>query len=325
MFVKSQGYQAYQSRYDNYQPVNRRPEPVAKQAEAAPQDRLERSHNHEHTHTHAEGEEVRAEGVDPGPGAGFNPNNYYDNSADGKARAAYYGGGIEQFAGKDGAQIFKQLSELVTKSHHALKYDPENQLYPNIDRHPDGKLYCIYSDGGPMFVGDASAKGEPMNSGFNCEHVVPQSWFGKKSTPRGDLHHLFACQSDCNSVRGNALYAEFAHQGPSGSGYNVIHHGVTDIGDNLFSPEAGKGEVARATLYFMMRYPGQIGDSGNEYGVKDLPMLIKWAQDDPPSDYERHRNAEIEKKQGNRNPLIDFPELTGKIDFSKGIGVQRRR
>ncbi len=319
MFVKSHGYQTYQSRYDNYQPVSRRPESVAKQLDTSPQDRMEKSH------APSDAEETRADGVDPGPGTDFNASKYYDNSSDGKARAAYYGGGAEQFEGKSGSELFTQLSALVTKTHHALKYDPEHQLYPNVDRHPDGKLYCIYSDGGPMFMGDVNDKVPPMNSGYNCEHVVPQSWFGKKSTPRGDLHHLFACESDCNSVRGNATYAEFLHNGASGGGYNVIHHGVTDIGDNEFSPQAGKGEVARATLYFMMRYPGQIGDSPSEYNVNDLPMLVKWAQEDPPTEYERHRNAEIEKKQGNRNPLIDFPELTGKIDFSKGIGVQRRR
>ncbi len=31
---------------------------------------------------------------------------------------------------------------------------------------------------------------------FNCEHVVPQSWFAKREPMRGDLHHLFACEVD---------------------------------------------------------------------------------------------------------------------------------
>ena len=44
---------------------------------------------------------------------------------------------------------------------------------------------------------------------FNCEHVVPQSWFEKKEPMRGDLHHLFACESGCNSFRGNIPYFDF--------------------------------------------------------------------------------------------------------------------
>jgi endonuclease I len=43
---------------------------------------------------------------------------------------------------------------------------------------------------------------------FNCEHVVPQSWFGKAEPMRGDLHHLFACESRCNSFRGNTPFTE---------------------------------------------------------------------------------------------------------------------
>ena len=45
---------------------------------------------------------------------------------------------------------------------------------------------------------------------FNCEHVVPQSWFAEEEPMRGDLHHLFACESRCNSFRSNTPYAEFA-------------------------------------------------------------------------------------------------------------------
>lgn len=175
-----------------------------------------------------------------------------------------------------------------------------------------------------MFFGDSQA-GHAMKSGFNCEHVVPQSWFGKKSAPRGDLHHLFACEQDCNSIRSSALFDEFKYSGPTTDTYQVIHHGVTNLKTNHFSPESGKGEVARATLYFLMRYPGQVGDRSNEYSAKDLPLLVKWANEDPPTDYERHRNAEIQKLQGNRNPLVDFPDLVNKIDFARGLGVPRRR
>jgi endonuclease I len=36
---------------------------------------------------------------------------------------------------------------------------------------------------------------------------------------------------------------------------------------------------------------------------------------EPVSEYERHRNAAIFERQGNRNPLIDHPEWAARIDF----------
>ena len=43
---------------------------------------------------------------------------------------------------------------------------------------------------------------------------------------------------------------------------------------------------------------------------------MAWHQDDPVSDYERHRNAAIAELQGNRNPLIDRPDWARTLDFS---------
>ncbi|MCE0446644.1 endonuclease [Streptomyces tricolor] len=38
---------------------------------------------------------------------------------------------------------------------------------------------------------------------------MPQSWFAKREPMRGDLHHLFACEPECNSFRGNIPYTDF--------------------------------------------------------------------------------------------------------------------
>jgi endonuclease G, mitochondrial len=97
----------------------------------------------------------------------------------------------------------------------------------------------------------------------------------------------------------------------------------TDCGkreQNRFEPGAGKGAVARSTLYFLLRYPDEINGSSTEYTEDRLAILLRWHNDYPVEEYERHRNAAIEEKQGNRNPLIDFPELASQIDFSQGLG-----
>ncbi|MNC25049.1 Extracellular ribonuclease precursor [compost metagenome] len=70
-----------------------------------------------------------------------------------------------------------------------------------------------------------------------------------------------------------------------------------------FEPEYGKGIAARATLYFLLRYPGMIDSSR----VDEL-LLLQWHHTFPVTLYEKHRNLAIFELQGNRNPFIDFPE-----------------
>ena len=73
--------------------------------------------------------------------------------------------------------------------------------------------------------------------------------------------------------------------------------------------------MARATLYFLLRYPEDIASNKKEMPKERLKTIVKWAKDDKVDLWERHRNAEIQKVQGNRNPLIDFPELVDKVNF----------
>jgi endonuclease I len=78
--------------------------------------------------------------------------------------------------------------------------------------------------------------------------------------------------------------------------------------------------VARATLYFLLRYPGQIGDEARELQRDAVPVLLEWHHREPVEEYERHRNAAIAEAQGNRNPLIDNPEWAAAIDFDLAFG-----
>ena len=78
--------------------------------------------------------------------------------------------------------------------------------------------------------------------------------------------------------------------------------------------------MARATLYFLLRYPGLINNSSGEYTPQRIATILSWHKNDKVSRYEKHRNAAIFEKQGNRNPLIDFPEWADLIDFTKGLG-----
>jgi Endonuclease I len=78
---------------------------------------------------------------------------------------------------------------------------------------------------------------------YNCEHVVCQSWFDEDEPMRGDIHHLFACESGCNSFRGNFPYIDFPDT------QEIVRDACGRREEDGFEPGGGKGPAARATLY----------------------------------------------------------------------------
>ncbi|MEO1002889.1 MAG: trypsin-like peptidase domain-containing protein [Cyanobacteria bacterium J06638_7] len=264
---------------------------------------------------------------------------YYDAEADGAEAERYYSA-IDPEA--EPAELSANLAELLRSSHQRpLSYSPSRHLYPWIDLHPDLRLRSIYS--GQEFdpetiiredlrieadrnlrlqefmVRERQASAEQITLEldrleaalpYNCEHVVPQSWFERREPMRGDLHHLFTCEMRCNSFRSNCAYISFA---------DPLEAVMDECGRREgrdFEPQRGHGAVARALLYFLLRYPGLVGDRPGEMPMERLPTLIGWHQQHPPDLYERHRNAAIQARQGNRNPLIDRPQWAAGIAFS---------
>jgi endonuclease I len=253
---------------------------------------------------------------------------YYDAGADSTAADAYYRG-IEP----------EQFADLVTRSHvRRPTYKPARELYPWVDLQPTGTLRSLYTghewDPEELIRADlaiAQARAQELtarlgapearNAGevqaeveaalpFNCEHVVPQSWFAKKEPMRGDLHHLFACESRCNSFRSNTPFAEFEdfpEPTTAGPALAVVRDECGKSEANGFEPAHGKGPAARAVFYFLLRYPGEV--QPGEMPPQRQQMLLLWHEQDPVTDWERHRNVAIFARQGNRNPFIDHPAL----------------
>ncbi|MBS2039931.1 endonuclease [bacterium] len=154
---------------------------------------------------------------------------------------------------------------------------------------------------------------------YNAEHSVPQYFFDHERTPKGDLHHLFACEKKANEQRGCRPYGETRHHPEDRS---LGGWAPKDI--NRFEPDAGKGAVARAALYFLLRYPGEIGEKADEYCLEDIQTFLRWNKEDPVSLYEKHRNQAIFEIQGNRNPFIDHPEWADQIDFSAAFAAPQK-
>ena len=238
---------------------------------------------------------------------------YYDESADRNDVTAYYEGvDINSVTQSDALMI---LHELITQTHVSLgsyktaRYD---LLYPIIDRRPDGSLRSIY--GNQVLATSASLAKTTDVPLFNTESVVPKSWFGGRNPMKTDIHNMFACDRKCNAFRGANKYGNIVSESASSS--------MTDCGKrstNYFEPSHGKGTVARAMLYFLVRYPGVLGDSDRELQHYHLQQLIEWHKEEPPGIYEKHRNAMIYLVQGNRNPFIDFPSWVDRINYEKAF------
>ncbi|RHW42833.1 endonuclease I [Neobacillus notoginsengisoli] len=219
---------------------------------------------------------------------------YYDEYTDQQAKIEYY---------KD-----IDLSDLKNSAQHIIEsthknrptYAPHRYVYPWVDLQENGELKSLYSgrrmDVSETIVHDMMLlerleKNEPGamsgNQLFNCEHVVPQSWFDEQEPMRGDLHHLFACEPSCNRMRSNFPYHDFVSYEPQVS-IQHIREGCGMTEEQKFEPEYGKGIVSRATMYFILRYKNvDIHDKVN------LPLLLVWHSRYPVTTYEKHRNAAI--------------------------------
>jgi endonuclease G len=253
---------------------------------------------------------------------------YLDEEADREAAAGYY---ADLDPDADGPALFSALSSLLEESHRVRPaYSPAVELYPWVDLQPAGMLRSVYTEEefDPETLIEEAAEIEAQRASFreraaagpsaeaqleklhpyNCEHSVCQSWFTHAEPMRGDMHHLFTCERKCNSFRGNAPYVDYADY------LEVVRESCGKREAAGFEPWRGKGPVARATLYFLLRYPGL-----GIYSEETLGLLLEWHGDEPVSDYERHRNAAIFEKQGNRNPLIDHPEWASRVAFVAGL------
>ncbi|WP_342429976.1 endonuclease [Neobacillus sp. FSL H8-0543] len=242
----------------------------------------------------------------------INNRSYYEEQRDLEIQQTYY---------KNTKFERNSFHYLLEKTHiNRLDYSPHRYVYQWVDLHENGKLKSLYSGKGmdPLAVIEEDIRilenivsgnraSLPDEITLNCEHVVPQSWFDKQEPMKGDLHHLFSCDPECNSRRGNRSYYDFADYVPENLTLGV-KEGCGKADKGKFEPEYGKGIVARATFYFLTRYQGIVNNN-----LVNLQVLLKWHKQFPVTLYEKHRNLAIFELQGNRNPFIDFTEMAEKL------------
>lgn len=219
--------------------------------------------------------------------------------------AAIPAGYYDSATGKRGEQLEVALRDIID-GHHDLGYDnAKDALWSNVDNR-GGYVECIYT-------GRQSTSLVRDTDSMNTEHSWPQSRGAGSSPRRNDLHHLFITDSGWNSRRGSYRFTEVTN--PSavsaiGAQYNSSQ--------GFEPPDQNKGDIARAILYFHVRYDYPVMDgstlSGSNGSTSDdnmgeLGKLIEWHFADEVSTFEINRNDRIYGLQNNRNPFIDHPEF----------------
>ena len=226
--------------------------------------------------------------------------NYYNEKQDQTDKNEYYSNLDDKFMIN-----YEDLHNLISSTKKVFKRG--NEIYSIIDRHPDGTLRDIYTNN---IIEDE--KGIPQVEAYNEEHSFPQCYqAGTNSGAGKDLHQIFASDKSVNYARGKKQMgllegSVFVKESKCGIIYKCGK-------DKSFVPFHNKGAIARAFLYILVCY-GKICDQ-KKFPKAYLSYVVEAASSEPVTIWEKHRNAEIYQRQGNRNPFIDFPEWARIIDF----------
>ena len=241
---------------------------------------------------------------------------------------AYYTGDYtyDLLIALSGDALFGRINQLMGNTCKldawGLDYGDLRYAYVDVDRDLNRSGYIIGYYDGKQLDGD-------WGSGWNREHTWPQSKGAKKETTMGhDMQSVRPTNTSVNSSRGNDAYGE------GGSYYDPDDE--ISISNSAYKPinlGTYRGDAARVILYDYLVYGEAGGNKNSLYngnaqllnklgssGVfESIHVLLKWHMQDPPSLTEMVRNDGAQEYQGNRNPIIDFPELAIEIfaDYDK--------
>lgn len=246
--------------------------------------------------------------------------------------ASYYSSSINKYTGYGlKTELFKTISrdhverdygaliDVFFKSDIDTTYENDGSIldiYSEIPNSKDPYVYRSYKQKCGNYRSESDC--------FNREHLFPQSAFHKQYPMKSDFHHIFPTDGIVNSKRWHYAFGEVKEAiWTSRNGSKLGICSSRGFSGTVFEPiDEFKGDVARALLYFAVRYEDRIsnwkhemldGSSDQVYATWFLKTLLKWHRNDPVSKREIHRNNVGETFQGNRNPFIDHPEWVFKI------------
>ncbi|CAM9115347.1 endonuclease [Mycoplasma marinum] len=225
---------------------------------------------------------------------------------------------------KGGSSGYGELYNTYKTAFKDNIFEHDNTVIDIYSENPNG------SDPYNYIIGNNGRSYKHEGDMYNREHLIPQSWFDKKTPMRNDAQFVWPSDGKVNGVRSNyphapVLSASWTSKNHSKLGTNPKYGGT------VFEPiDRFKGDIARSYLYFALTYYQSIDKTKGGANIfsnsfpymKDnfLKLYIKWAKEDPVDEFDIQRNNGVSKAQGNRNPFIDYPGLIDNIWGSKGTG-----
>jgi endonuclease I len=210
--------------------------------------------------------------------------------------------------GLSGTALKNALHNIIDNNTNTNYDDAKLELFQNLDNN-GGVVRCVYT--GRDYTVNSTYNG---SSDPNTEHTYAQSWFGTSETniKKADLHHLFVTNMNVNSSRSNYPFDDVVYVTNTytyANGY-YSYKGTNSGGKTVFEPaDQHKGNLARALMYFSVRYEMTLSQGG----VDMLDTLLDWHLADPVDEAEQIRNTKVQLYQGNRNPFVDYPEFASYI------------
>jgi hypothetical protein len=217
-----------------------------------------------------------------------------DNDCDGQARweeddgvqcqACDSAGYWQHIASVPAPKLRATLVE-QTKGVRCSYRDATLKLFTQLDKH-DGEVQGVYT-GRTVAVGSD----KPDSNLMNTEHTWPQSEGADREPAKCDLHHLYPAMASANNARGNLPFGVV-------TGSARWSDGGSKSSSTLFEPrDDHKGNVARAMLYFALRYDHDLSAPQRE-------LYREWSAADPVNDADIDRTQTIERWQGHTNPFV---------------------
>lgn len=229
--------------------------------------------------------------------------------------------------GKSGAELKTALFNII-KNPKVIAYSKLWEAFANTDTGKNNKVWDMYSDN-PYGAADYYYDFRNNRCGtfkkegdcYNREHALPRSWFRGTKLLESDLFNLYPTDGYVNNRRSNLPFGEVGIASwESTNGSKIGQNTIGNYSKTVFEPiDEYKGDFARTYFYLVTAYEDELASwSSDQVGVDPYPgfsdwsleLLLKWHREDPVSIKEVRRNKEVYKIQGNRNPYIDYPDLT---------------
>jgi hypothetical protein len=215
-------------------------------------------------------------------------------------------------------------------SHNTLGYTPARQrMYGTIDNIGD-TVTDVYG-GNRVYKRNGELTTSFVSNNINCEHTIPQSFFGSSDPMVSDIHHLYPSYIQWNTDRDNNPFDSIpVAQVTKWERLTVSQTTAPPVAEqglwnklNLnvaYEPrDAHKGNVARSLFYFFTMYPSQAGDISR---TGNLAILRRWHELDPVDAAEVRRDSLVGVYQGNRNPFIRRPDWVYRAWYSTPIPIE---